>query len=458
MKAIRKLGIDIWIAMVVLISVLGRTEIFVNATDNSSDMTAETSDMIAKLDGVTTENSDISGFTSGDNIYADPDDQTIHVIIENPQYENNPNQDNNGNDSSDNGSDNNSTENTADTDNNSSTPSYSDDSYSGDSYSGDSYSSDSYTGSSGGSSSSEKIFHKPQLLLEESNFSGQSLNAGTTFELSITFQNKSRSQNIFGLKISPSTETTGIEFDKNSFYVRRLTPGESVTINPVMTIAKDAQPGQVTLSFSLEYEDSKATAATGTEILTFHIVQPVRAELEISDIPSVLYTMDTIEIPVRVLNLGKDKICNVMVTLAAQGLTSKETVFLGNIDAGTAAEGSMKVYVKGLTDPSDEAHVLPGQTAGVFTLTYEDSSGQTYETTTDFQSEIKESKIQSLTVEEESEETNSWWYSVLAVAAFLLISLILFLARALHRKNILLEEARKSVRFSDIDKQIPSVK
>lgn len=147
-----------------------------------------------------------------------------------------------------------------------------------------------------------------------------------------------------------------------------------------------------------------------------------------------------------------------MVKLEAQGLAPKETVFLGNIDPGTASDGSMKVYVKGLTDSSDENQVLPGQTAGVFTLTYEDSSGQTYETTTDFQSEIKESKIQSLTVEEESEETNSWWYSIFAVAAFFLIALILFLAGALHRKNILLEEMQKAARFSDIDKQIPSVK
>ena len=417
MKTIKKSGIVIWIAVIVSISFFSGTGILVNAADSSSDVTAEIADMITKLDSVTMENSDISGFTS--DIPDADSDSSIDSST-----------DRSAGDSADN---------------------------SAELFPADSDYAESYSGNSG-SSSSEKIFHKPQLLLEESNLSGQSLNAGTTFEMSVTFHNKSRSQNIFGLKISPSTETTGIEFDKNSFYVQRLTPGESVTINPLMTIAKDAQPGQVTLSFSLEYEDSKATGSTGAETLTFHIVQPVRAELEISDIPSVLYTMDTIEIPVKVLNLGKDKICNVMVKLEAQGLAPKETVFLGNIDPGTASDGSMKVYVKGLTDSSDENQVLPGQTAGVFTLTYEDSSGQTYETTTDFQSEIKESKIQSLTVEEKSEETNSWWYSIFAVAAFFLIALILFLAGALHRKNILLEEMQKAARFSDIDKQIPSVK
>lgn len=114
-----------------------------------------------------------------------------------------------------------------------------------------------------------------------------------------------------------------------------------------MTIAEDTAPGQVTVTFSLEYEDSKATAATGTETLTFNISQQLRAELEASDIPSIVYTMDTIEVPVKAMNLGRDKLYNAKVRLEATGLSPSGTVFLGNIEAGTAAEGSMKIYVKG---------------------------------------------------------------------------------------------------------------
>lgn len=201
MKTIKKSGIVIWIAVIVSISFFSGTGILVNAADSSSDVTAEIADMITKLDSVTMENSDISGFTS--DIPDADSDSSIDSST-----------DRSAGDSADN---------------------------SAELFPADSDYAESYSGNSG-SSSSEKIFHKPQLLLEESNLSGQSLNAGTTFEMSVTFHNKSRSQNIFGLKISPSTETTGIEFVKNSFYVQRLTPGESVTINPLMTIAKDAQP------------------------------------------------------------------------------------------------------------------------------------------------------------------------------------------------------------------------
>lgn len=374
---------------------------------------------------------DLDGFTSGDDTATK--DNTIHVIIENGSA--------------------------GDTDTSNTDPA-GDDNMAGDDTS---YSGDVYTGSTGDTSASgEKILHKPQLLLEDSNLSIQTLKAGTTQEMSVTFRNKSRSQNIYGLKISLSTETKGIEFDKNSFYIQRLTPGEAITLKQNISIAEDTEPGQATITFALEYEDSKATGATGSETLTFNVTQPVRAELDASDIPSVFYTMDTVEIPVKALNLGRDKIYNARVQLEAAGLNPKETVFLGNVEAGTSAEGSIRIYVKGLsqddnysdnvsdstdtenTSSQSDIPLSPDQIAGKLILTYEDSAGNSYEATSDFISTIKESQIQSLKVEDSQEETNSWWYSILAVVAVLLVAIILFLLSRLHKKSVLLEEARKA--------------
>ena len=396
------------------------------------------SDPASNLDS--TPDPDLGGFISGDD--SSPKNNPIHVIIEN-------------------GSGNTDSSNAEPAGDN--TISVGDTSYG-----------EVSAGSTGGdtSSSGEKILHKPQLLLEDSNLSSQTLKAGNTREMSVTFRNKSRSQNVYGLKISLSTETKGIEFDKNSFYAQRLTPGEAITLTQNLSIAEDTEPGQVTILFSLEYEDSKASSANSTETLTFNVSQPVRAELEVSDIPSVFYTMDTVEIPVKALNLGRDKIYNAKVKLEADGLTPKETVFLGNVEAGTASEGTIRVYVKGSTgnkssksqsvaeagslsdnvsDISDEndatsqnTSISPDQITGKLILTYEDSTGSSYQTAVDFSSEIKESQIQSLKVEDSQEETNSWWYSIFAILAVLLVIIILFLISRLHKKSVLLEEARKA--------------
>ena len=60
---------------------------------------------------------------------------------------------------------------------------------------------------------------------------------------------------------------------------------------------------------------------------------------------------------------------------------------------------------------------FPGRITGKLILTYEDAAGNSYEESTEFESEIKEAKIQSLKIEDDQEETNSWWYSVIAVIA-----------------------------------------
>ena len=301
------------------------------------------------------QNSDLDGFISGD-ASAEDEKKTIHVIIEN------------GNTDTDNG--------TQITD-----PVIDSGDYSAGEYSG---------GGSSASSSGEKILHKPQVLLEDNNLSGQNLKAGSVTEMSLTFRNKSRSQNVFGLKISISADTKGIEFERNSFYVQRLTPGEAITLKQKVTIAEDCTPGQATVSFSLDYEDSKATGATGTETLSFQITQPAR---------------------------------------------------LGTLEAGTAVQGSLRVYVKGKSEEDDGS--FPGRITGKLILTYEDAAGNSYEESTEFESEIKEAKIQSLKIEDDQEETNNWWYSVIAVIAVLLVSVILLLLGKLHKKNILLEETRK---------------
>ena len=73
-----------------------------------------------------------------------------------------------------------------------------------------------------------------------------------------------------------------------------------------------------------------------------------------------------------------------------------------------------------------------------------DADGKSYEEEIKFDSEIKETQIKTLKVEDDQEKTNNWWYSIAAVVAVLLISIILILVRKLHKKNILLEEARKA--------------
>lgn len=299
----------------------------------------------------------------------------------------------------------------------------------------------------GGSAETEKIIHQPKMLLDTCNLSGKTLEAGSEETLTAAFQNRSLSEEMYNLKITAASSSAGLKLRKNSWYFAKISPGENATLESLLTVSKDAESAENTLTFTFEYEDSKGTASTGTETLNLTVTQPVRMELESADFPAVVYASDTEELTVKALNLSRTKVYNARISLSGIGLFPTEEVFLGNLDAGTEGEGVMKVYVGTRTmeaignDPGTTDAEKYGPVSGTLTLTYEDALGTVHEETKDYQTEIKKAQILSLNVAEEKETGNSWWYSIFAVVTVFLILLILALIGSLRRKSRLLKEA-----------------
>ena len=99
------------------------------------------------------------------------------------------------------------------------------------------------------------------------------------------------------------------------------------------------------LQFTIEYEDPKATAITETEDFILKITQPVVLETENLDIPAKVYAAETIPVSMKVMNMSRVKIYNVRFSMEAPGLMPKESAFIGNMEAGSAAVGTMSVYI-----------------------------------------------------------------------------------------------------------------
>ena len=302
-------------------------------------------------------------------------------------------------------------------------------------------------GGGGGIPETEKIIHQPKMLLDTCNLSGKILEAGSSENLIASFQNRSASEEMYNLKITAASSGNGVKLGKNSWYFTKVSPGENAVLESLLTVAKDAESAENTLTFTFEYEDSKGTASTGTETLALTVTQPVRMELESMDVPTVVYASDTEELSVKALNLSRTKVYNARICLSGTGLFPTEEVFLGNLEAGTEGEGVMKVYVGTRTmeeignDPGNSDAEKYGPVSGTLTLTYEDGLGNVHEETKEYQTEIKKAQILSLHVSEEKETGNSWWYSVFAVVTAFLLLLVLALVRSLRRKIQLLKEA-----------------
>ena len=278
--------------------------------------------------------------------------------------------------------------------------------------------------------------------------SGKDLVAGVQEPMKITFKNRSESQSMYNLKVIVSTESPAVQFSKNSFYFPNVAPGGEISLEVEVKVAINAESGGLPINFEFEYEDKQGTAATGKETVALGIEQPVKMELEMAEIPEILYASDTVELSLKALNLSRTDVYNVRMSLSGSGLFSNEDVFVGNMEAGTEGQGSMQVYVGTRTmkeigaDAGEDDGEKYGPVNGTITLRYEDAKGEIHEVTKEFQTEIKKAQILALKVDKQ-EEANPWWMSVVAVVIVGLVILSILLMLRLRKKNVLLEEARR---------------
>lgn len=309
---------------------------------------------------------------------------------------------------------------------------------------------------SGNSAQTEEIIRQPKMLLVDTGLSGKKLEAGTTETFSVSFTNSSVSQSAYNLKITVASDSESVLFQKNSYYISRVSPGETRTLELTASLAADAKAGSLPLTFTFEYEDKKGNALTGTEKLTLLAAQSSSAELAEPDFPTVVYASDTLELTLGARNTGRTAIYNARITLDGEGMSPTGEIYLGSLEAGASGSGTMRIYVGSGTvgtgtetedgseiqNASDTEQKQSGAVTGIITLCYEDADGKTHEVTKEYQTEIKAAKVLSLKVSEEEPAANSWWISVCAVVIAGLGGITLILLWRLRRKNLLLKEAR----------------
>lgn len=307
-----------------------------------------------------------------------------------------------------------------------------------------------FSGAGASSGQKEELIRQPKILLESCSLTGKNMEAGSSEEVEFVLKNKSSNQEIYNLKLVFSTETPGIQFEKNSFYFEKISPGGRINVLNRIRAAADTKEGTVPITLSFEYEDKKGTSAAGTEKMEFLVKQKIWANLDCDNLPAEVYSTDTVNMGIRVQNVSRTGIFNARVALEGTGMFPKEEIFLGNMDAGTESTGTMRIFVgtrtmetSGRDEGTDEKEMY-GNVTGKITLRYEDGEGKHYEQVREYETKIQKPRLQTLNIEK-PKKANSWWYSVAAAAACGMICLILLLMHRIRKQKILLEEMRQEV-------------
>lgn len=359
-----------------------------------------------------------------------------------------------------------------------------------DDFGGGGYSGGGYAGGGEIGGSAEKIHRQPKFLLISDSLDGEQLTAGQEYEFTTVFQNMTGDEPVYNMKVTLKTDSEAVDLGCSSFYFGKVRTQETVSLPTCLSVKPNAQAGKVVVAFTFEYENDQGSAYTAAEEVELDIYQPSQVVLEGFRLAPQLYSTDTVDGSFAVHNAGKAAVYNVKVDFAGQGLFSTESVFVGNLEAGTSYEGELRIYVgnktmkslgdtgasgenasdneeagsagsagedtgaednsfgsagsaiEGQSSAADanesDASERYGQTSGTLTLTYEDAYGEVYTQTQEFATEILAPQVVKLSVEKPGEQTNQWQATILVLIGVIFALILAFMCWRLRRsKNAL---------------------
>ncbi len=267
---------------------------------------------------------------------------------------------------------------------------------------------------------------QPKLIVSKYETSPKVVQAGETFAVNVTLENTSKKYDVKNITVTYAGDGKSLlcADNTNTVYIDKIKRGESADITFNMQARLDSEPGIQTVTLTIAYEDSQATAFTVTEPLLLQVTQPVSLEYDEPDIPQTANAGDTLPLSFSVFNKGRSKLYNVMVKIDAPGLLPEGSAFVGNMEPGTSGTAELYVFVGTLamsqgeegnvqTDKDTEKY---GYTNGKITISYEDEFGNPYSQDIEISMSIEPPVISASTTEEEEEPVDTasqWWISVL---------------------------------------------
>lgn len=247
----------------------------------------------------------------------------------------------------------------------------------------------------------------PRFMVTSYELSGKSLTPGKLAELSITFDNYSYTKSLHNMKFEindPSGDilTTGMP----TKYVSYVPAYGSYTWVIELTAINTASIGQHDLQVSVEFEDEKFNSYSSGDTVRIDVRQSVDLSYSGAILPKKVIQGDTHTVTVDLMNTGKSTLYNCTLDFNIEGMQSGGSVFVGNIEPATNAQGSANLRV--------DSDAL-GEATGKITITYEDDYGKKYKKTAEVSTVIEEKVEQVATATEEQEEKKNplWWLFIL---------------------------------------------
>lgn len=210
----------------------------------------------------------------------------------------------------------------------------------------------------------------PNIIITNFAYGGDSVAAGSKFNLDFTFQNKGQVAVTNMVVTVDGGESFAIAGGTNTFYVDALWAGYAMTQSVPMQALASAKSGaqSVTVNFRYEYVDASARSSNQSDVkISVPISQPDRFEISDPVVPDQVIAGQENTVTMEYVNKGKGDIANVEATMEGEGFdATMKTQYVGNVASGAT----------GTIGYAFTPHAS-GELKTTLKVTYEDSDGQT---------------------------------------------------------------------------------
>lgn len=246
---------------------------------------------------------------------------------------------------------------------------------------------------------------KPYLMVTDYTVEGGSITPGESRNVSVCIKNTNPSNAVSNIKLSLAEESGEIIPEgTGTAYVAKIGAGGTYTWSVALTAANTAKTGEHTVKLDMEYEGGSNSQFTASDIIRLPVRQSVKLDYSGAQLPAKTVQGETVTLSINLMNTGKSKLYNCMISCDIDSLESGGSVLVGEIPSGENKNGSLNLRVSSET---------LGEVSGVIKITYEDDFGETYEKTAELSTVIEEKVIKADTEEEEEKKNPLWWLFVL---------------------------------------------
>lgn len=271
----------------------------------------------------------------------------------------------------------------------------------------------------------------PKVMVKSYKFSKDEILSGDEITAEITLLNTSKENTVKNMTVAVTADTESFTLlsQSDSVYIEKIAPQAEKTITFSYRVNAKTAAGQYDLDLAMDYADGDGNTYSTSGKAKITVQQSSEMQFDELSFPSEVVVADVVEAKVQAMNLGRSKIYNVRAEVAADGLKPQGTIFIGDMEAGTAATGSTQVSVSSLSGSK-----LYGNAEGTVTYYYEDESGKEYTEEATFTTTIK-SPFSDQKEETTPDNTNQWWVIMAVILGCIAVAAGVIIVRKIHLKK-----------------------